>query len=99
MSSWAKPGVKCVCVKVGDWTAAEWHSRLPAYREVLTIKSVYIDEGIVGLCFEGISGRFNARVQHEQGFNAVRFRPLAAHTQEQDLEHFLPLLNTVEEPA
>lgn len=96
MSAWAKPGVKCVCIKVGDWKAPNWHSRLPAYREVLEIRSVYIDDGIVGLCFEGISGRFNARVLHEQGFDAVRFRPLTTRTQEQDLEHFLPLLKTME---
>lgn len=94
MSAWAKPGVKCVCIDDG-WseTTAEggWlPNRIPMIHEVLTVAGAVQKYGSVFLFFVEIPGG---------GFHIECFRPLVQHTQEQDLEHFLPLLDSVEEAA
>lgn len=97
MTAWAARGLQCVCVNA-DWPERELEEggvyRAPMQNEVLTICEVR-DDGY--LRFNEIPIRQGAGVSVSWAIEA--FRPLITHTQEQDLEHFLPLLNTVEEPA
>lgn len=91
MTSWAKPGVKCVCVvRGGQWygnlTLNEPMERLPAFGEILTITSVAVTPGGVGLRFEEYpDARLACHVDH--------FRPLVTRTQEQDVELFQRIAN------
>ena len=96
MSTWAKPGVKCVCVDASPDFYGE-QSGL-AQGQVYTVKGDGGRDafGVFGIRLVEIATRFD---RYGLGFNVNRFRPIVTRTQEQDLEHFLPLLNTVEEPA
>lgn len=82
MSAWARPGVKCVCVKKGSWSGmlSGRAGSGPGYREICTIKSVHTNgEGVTGLRIEGYFGVFVAN----------RFRPVVpSKTQEQDVAIF-----------
>ena len=91
MSAWAKPGVRCVCIK--NSTRIINYQGMPPFLkgQTFTIAGVVQNEFGVALYFEE---RGPNQWAHISGF-----RPLIERTQEQDLEHFLPLLNTVEEPA
>jgi hypothetical protein len=68
--------------------------------QVLTIRDIHEDlySGEPCLLFEEVFNGMNA-AGREFGFFISRFRPITTRTQEQDVEQFLPLLNTVEEPA
>ena len=85
MSTWAKPGVKCVCVKRGTWMIDDGSSRPgPMFGEICTIHAV--ETSGTSIILEGY--RTNI------GYDITRFRPLVTRTQEQDLEQFIPLLST-----
>ena len=92
MSSWARPGVKCVSlVTFRDLTMGETG---PVEGGIYTIRDVVPEpDGICGLRFEEISNspRGYADGRDECTFNVTRFRPLI--TQEQDLALFRHLLN------
>lgn len=103
MSSWAAPGVKCVCI-IDDWQDIPGMgspSRLPMINEVLTIKEVMVAGDLNSLSsrfqFVGEAARTVIISFHELGhdwFFAVRnFRPLITKTQEQDLALFRHLLS------
>lgn len=100
MSAWAKPGVKCVCTKK-SWSVFCPGGILPSFAQVLTIRAVEIIGDDLGLLFDEIVNEPSqyADSYGEVNFSICNFKPLITRTQEQDLEHFLPLLNTVEEPA
>ena len=89
MTSWAKPGVKCVCV---DATRGRV-SGLPvpfAFGDVLTIRQVAYDGG---LRFVGIP-TIDPQDGRRTTYAIERFRPLVTRTQSQDLALFTPLLET-----
>jgi hypothetical protein len=96
--TWARVGVKCVCI-TDKWCIPDWASvdRVPMLNEVLTISNVASAHGSFSLQFEEIP---ETAEDHEGVFfchwMVECFRPLTTRTQEQDLEHFLPLLRTTE---
>lgn len=93
MRGWARPGVKCVCIR-DNWREPAGVTRCPKIGEELTVAEVKVVDGQEGLFFEEIQ-----RVQGEWGalWRSDFFRPLVPpKTQEQDMEHFLPLLKTRE---
>lgn len=104
MSAWVKPGVKCVCVQEpsaeakASWPEAKW----PVLNSIYTIRSApLITHGPRkgGLCIlveEIINPVIPELGTAEPGFPAFAFSPLVSPTQEQDLEHFLPLLDLKE---
>lgn len=91
MSGWARPGVKCVCVDASDTRFGD-----PLFEGVIyTVAAVPVgrdSQGNNGVVLE------EARSDHWTGaYKLRRFRPLVPpKTQEQDMEHFLPLLKTRE---
>lgn len=102
MTAWVKPGAKCVYIGVPSWARPNWQGiATPVLNHVYSIREVVPYEGsllvrlaeIVNPVTELDVGRA------ERCYPIICFRPLITHTQEQDLEHFLPLLTTVEEPA
>lgn len=94
MSSWAKPGVKCVCIN-DEWSdiqcrllGVEPPSRVPMINEVLTIKEVFshtFERGLAAASFHELG--------HDFGFATVCFRPLTTGSQEQDVALFTHLLD------
>lgn len=73
MSAWAKPGVKCVCVRRSSFSDFQ-----PGPR-VYTIKAVFGDGGRLHATFmEQASG----------GELLERFRPIVTRSQEQDVSLF-----------
>jgi len=104
MAHWAKPGVKCVCIDAGDHDVGR--------PSPLVLGSVYTICSLVNWPRDKTSGRLgwsqfglvleevrNPYAWIDGAFAVERFRPIVTRTQEQDLEHFTPLLNSVEEPA
>jgi hypothetical protein len=106
MSSWAKPGVKCVCILPNaKWAAARWFADAPIGGSIYTIREV-VDGGTALLLHE-IQNR-QCIVEYEAGpaigepcFGIWRFRPLITKTQEQDVALFRHILDglPVGEPA
>lgn len=101
MSSWAKPGVKCVCLD-DRWEGASPLKKGATY----TIHAITLGEGRhpgvkvtrgMGLLLVEAENPHQPSV----GFSAARFRPLITRTQEQDLELFRHHLsgNSLSEPA
>jgi len=92
MSSWAKPGVKCVCVDV----RGEPGKHL-AKGGIYTISAKMANRGNTGL-FRNVLSFVLVEVRNplspNGGFAAIRFRPLVTRTQSQDLALFTPLLET-----
>lgn len=96
MSSWAKPGVKCVCVdgrphRIGGRPAR--YAALPSEGVIYTVQSVRPYRWSCGTVGIGID---LAEVRREVDgqpvpFGISRFRPLI--TQEQDVELFRHLLS------
>lgn len=82
-NSWAAPGVKCECIKQGEWE----HNfgphdgrpqRMPDYGDVFTVWDVYVnDDGEIYLYLEEISRGFV--------FKAINFRPLVRPTLERSI--------------
>lgn len=86
MSSWAKPGVKCVCI-LAKWGARHVPEvRHPVVGDVLTIQEVDFFDGRVGLTFEGLG--------EDDFYAACCFRPLVTRSQEHDVALFKHLLET-----
>jgi len=92
MSSWARPGLKCVCI--GDrWDrllldAFDVH-RVPMMNEVLTVVAVTSENGKVGLQFDEIpTPPSNPRL----AWLVSMFKPLITRTQEDDVALFRDLL-------
>lgn len=98
MSSWVKPGVKCVCIDGGSPRSRgfELFGQFPVTGGIHTVDSVFLSATDPGKTLLRLS---ELKVDLRYGWDAARFRPLVTRTQEQDLEHFLTILNTVEEPA
>lgn len=94
MSSWAKPGVKCVCVDDVP-RGGVVRSPHPPVGVTLTIKGVSPDYFGRGVHLH-ISGYPNVCpiVGHDVGWRISRFSPLVTRTQSQDLALFTPLLET-----
>lgn len=93
MTAWAKPGVKCVCVRKTPWrqlmgepVVAVHH---PEYLGEYTITGIYDGEGHTWLFLSGFPD--------SQVYHVKNFRPLVPEAD--DLELFRHHLNTVEEPA
>lgn len=97
MSSWAKPGVKCVCVD-GSPRDGGRYSALPVEGRVYTIASV---EYCVWANGEGL-GVHLAEVRRRPAdldgkvypYHVSRFRPLITRTQSEDVALFRKLLET-----
>jgi hypothetical protein len=98
MTSWARPGVKCVCIDAESerYTGLLRHvpGRVnPSFHLVLgrtyvvreVFRHPFADVMVVTL--HGVPDR-----TPEHGYAIARFRPLITRTQEQDLELFRPLL-------
>lgn len=79
MSSWAKPGVKCVCV---DDRRAPFGSPSPFARG-----GVYVVEDVNDLGNIKIAGV--PQVDNVWFWKVERFRPLVTKTQSEDIEMFL----------
>lgn len=84
MSSWAKPGVKCVCVE-------------PV--EALVKGSVYTIERLLWADAWGEMGvvilGYRSPDNKQGGYRLSRFRPLITRTQSQDVELFRSLLTAL----
>ena len=93
MTSWARPGVKVVCVVRGEETS---DVNYPIVGEVYTIRQVEPHPlGGVGILFEEVSNHvmtFDSGRRGEPLFMASRFRPLVTKTQNQDVALFRHLL-------
>ena len=99
MSSWARPGAKCVCVKDGGWGSSPG-AKVPGYGQVLTVRTVETVSGGTGLTFaEIINEPYSSAIDGygECLFNCVWFRPLV--DQSDDVALFTHHLDTVGEPA
>ena len=99
MSTWAKPGVKCVCVDDNwkeEFMGRPVPSRVPMINEVLTVRQVFSADMWPGLIIPGgLVMSFDELGDEGCWFYAVaHFKPLVTRTQEQDLEQFIPLLST-----
>ncbi|WP_108397581.1 hypothetical protein [Devosia submarina] len=92
-------GQKVVCIEAkwrrGSIPRLDWLKML--YLGLPVVGGVYVVTGIGPHRFGGSA--LSLQGYGSCGFHSDFFRPLVTRTQEQDLEHFLPLLNTVEEPA
>lgn len=102
MSAWAKPGVKCVCIR-DDWKGFEVYermgihvpSRLPMINEVLTINEVMDDlSHVPGRVTSNIGLTF-VELGHDWGFALDCFRPLITKSQEDDVALFRSLLDAL----
>lgn len=94
MAHWAKPGVKCVCIHDrGRWAGpdGESPSTPPLKGKVYTIVETDQAEGTLFLTL--------AECSQDEMYSVKNFRPVISRTQEQDLELFLPLIETLGEPA
>lgn len=92
MTSWAKPGVKCVCVKPKpSWAPS--NAIYPVVGQVYTIQAVkpvgYGGLTAPCLMLEEIDNTHIGQEPYEPGFNLKGFRPLTNKTQEQDIELFV----------
>lgn len=96
MAAWAKPGVKCVCIRADDFYP-QFGETVPVEGSTYTIRDFYEERGAIGIRVEEIVNpplRYVDGVQ-ECAFNIINFRPLVPpKTQEQDMEIFTPLLDT-----
>lgn len=94
MSTWAAPGVKCVCIHA-DW------KRGPRLSIWTWLKLLYLGLPVHGGVYEVTAvgqhcsgGRaITLRGWGKLAFHADLFRPLISRTQEQDVALFAPLLN------
>lgn len=93
MASWAKPGVKVVCIAPPSGNRHLLPVTGPAVGGVYTIRAVVSghdkDRDRVGLLLEEIHNPKSPTFGVEYGFYIERFRPLITKTQEQDIEMFL----------
>jgi hypothetical protein len=90
VSAWARPGVKCVCIKRDQWKNLQQGEVPPRFGQELTIRSVELVDGILGLMFVEI---VNQPQKYDEGFSeccwdVLNFRPLITRTQEQDVALF-----------
>lgn len=100
MSAWAKPGAKCVYVD--DSGPGVWSDDGPVVGQTYTVAMAWVDgDGDLIIDLVELKRSLKAQLVYAEylGYLASRFRPLVTHTQERDVAIFLPLLNTVEEPA
>lgn len=81
MNSWARPGVKCVCVDASAWPTL---TKGDVY--TVTVTGIHARSGRPVLWLEEASsgGFFGV----DPGFYQERFRPLITKTQDVDLELF-----------
>lgn len=98
MSSWAKPGAKCVCQK-DVWPDQEYGEVVPWRGQLLTIRTVELVDGILALTFVEI---VNQPKQYVEGFFeccfSIRwFRPVVGAAD--DIALFAHHLSRVGEPA
>lgn len=101
MSAWARPGVKCVCIK-DDWLydVAERMGlnpphRVPMIREVLTVKEVVHIDQFMGSEIPGGASLSFHEMGHDWGFAVANFKPLITGAQEQDVSLFTHHLDGV----
>lgn len=93
MSSWARPGVKCVCVDNLHRTRARENPVLVVGRVYEVTKVVSITGNTVGpyrherkgLVLAGVLNPYDVK---DGAFALSRFRPLVTKTQEQDVAIF-----------
>lgn len=81
MSSWARPGVKCVCIRVPmAWSNGLCGEVLPVLRQRLTVRTIEVVNGQVALTFVEIRNKPRRYVEgySECVFSADNFRPLAS---------------------
>lgn len=98
MSAWAKPGVQCVCIK-RDGFECYPDECAPAFGQVLTVRTVEVFCGGLGLTFEEV---VNEPYDYSDGFGevafqAIYFRPVVS--QQDDVSLFAHHLDAVGEPA
>jgi len=82
MSAWAKPGVKCVCVKKGPWRGVRNEKVAPG--------PTYLEECHIEAIQERLWGVELKLRGHEKWYLVDRFRPLI--TQADDVALFAHLL-------
>lgn len=95
--SWAKVGMKVVCIKLGAWTYLQPDESAPSYGDVLTIRTVeFLPEG-VHLSFEEVRNREYEYLDGfgECVFEAEQFRPLVTKTQSEDVAMFKRIADQV----
>lgn len=98
MSSWAKPGVKCVCIRPNKWISAATMTATdfgPKLDEVLTI-AVVVPSAFFGPSLHFVE--YPVDLVGEAPVYPIRdFRPLV--TQDDDVSLFAHHLDQVGEPA
>jgi len=98
MSTWAKPGVRVVYIN-DHYGPEAWYGSetLPVIGRQYTIREIILMGGEVPCCRlveienEVLDYTFGF---YEAAFSLERFRPLITRTQDEDLEQFIPLLET-----
>lgn len=94
---WVRPGVKVVCVsrtRLHLSIIKEYDLEDAVVGQVYTIRDTMVRFGQVGILLAEIRNNSVPGDSIEWGFSVERFRPLITRTQEQDLEQFIPLLET-----
>lgn len=86
MSSWAKPGVKCVCVDADPDKGRCWHGTAPVVGRTYTIVR------IKGFGYDGSPVAIFGGINNGAPVRIARFRPLVTKTQEQDIAMFKAML-------
>jgi hypothetical protein len=81
--SWARKGVKVVCIKRGRWTTMVPGDVAPSFGDLLTIREVFSEMGEPLLRFVEIENAISrldrdTGLPSEPAFHASRFRPLVA---------------------
>lgn len=90
--TWARVGVKCVCIKRGEWVNRApscLEDKRPAYNEVCQVTEIEIRNERVMLRLAG----------YLDLYYVGRFRPLVTRTQDEDVALFTHHLDKVGEPV
>ena len=99
MASWARPGVKVVCVNADAGTGHKWSGDGPVVGAVYTIRSVFIGP-TGGLSMDFLELRRGQRARERYGdligYWVDRFRPLVS--QSDDVALFTHHLDTTKLP-
>jgi hypothetical protein len=102
MSAWAKPGVKCVCIRGGSPNCFGFREvgSYPVEGAIYTIRGVYHGpQWDQFYLVELPSGKAKHPDGCEMGWNASHFRPLVTRIQSEDVALFRKLLVTEGEDA
>jgi hypothetical protein len=96
MTSWARPGVKCVCIDAKPRPGTEWRGDAPTLNAVYTIRSIFVGPyGGLSASFVELERSDSSKANYPGqlvGYYIERFSPLVTKTLAQDIAKFRHLL-------